>query len=75
MNTINQTELQMVDTSNLQNPCEINHELTKPLVLFLNCKLVFHILPISHSIFRGCEGGECEKEHRVEASLITVVKQ
>ncbi|CAH8609059.1 unnamed protein product [Schistosoma haematobium] len=38
MNTINQTELQMVDTSNLQNPCEINHELTKPLVLFLNSR-------------------------------------
>ncbi|VDP16663.1 unnamed protein product [Schistosoma margrebowiei] len=38
MNTINQTELQMVDTNNLQNPCEINHELTKPLVLFLNSR-------------------------------------
>uniref|UniRef100_A0A5K4FBC1 SAM domain-containing protein n=1 Tax=Schistosoma mansoni TaxID=6183 RepID=A0A5K4FBC1_SCHMA len=38
MNIMNQTELQMVDTSNLHNPCEINHGLTKPLVLFLNSR-------------------------------------
>ncbi|VDQ05244.1 unnamed protein product [Trichobilharzia regenti] len=31
--------LQMLDINGLQTPCEVNPDLTKPLVLFLNCKL------------------------------------
>ncbi|CAH8608745.1 unnamed protein product [Heterobilharzia americana] len=38
LNEDKQTELGMIDVNGLQTPCEVNPELTKPLVLFLNSR-------------------------------------